>query len=207
MPISSAMAGWTLDDRGPGACLGWRKQVTPVDSQARLYVSGQPPGALPNAGRASGNQRWWETDYGAWRRNAEREAMARHFPAFTLCEMLDGSLSWVGWLRSGLDSGAPDNRPLWRGDPHERRYQIRVIYPDNFPEYPPSVVIESPELPQGMPHVLAPQRPCLFQPAQGPRNGYDPGKTTAATLVAWTALWIHAFETWQATGHWPGRSD
>jgi hypothetical protein len=167
--------------------------VTSADSQTRLYVSGQPPAALPGTGKASGNQRWWETDYGAWRREAEREAMARHFPAFNLCEMLDGTLCWVGWLRSGLDA--------------ERRYLIRVTYPDDFPDHPPAVVIESPELPGGMPHVLGPQRPCLFQPSHGPRNGYDPGKTTAATFVAWTALWIHAFETWQATGHWPGRSE
>jgi hypothetical protein len=180
--------------------------VTPADSQTRLYVSGQPPATLPGTGGARG-QRWWETDYGSWRRDAEREAMAGHFPGFNLCEMFDGSLCWIGWLRSGLDPGAPDHRSLWHGDPDERRYLIRVTYPDNFPDQPPAVVVESPKLPEGMPHVLGPQRPCLFQPSQGPRNGYDPGRTTAATLVAWTALWIHAFETWQRTGQWPGRGE
>jgi hypothetical protein len=165
----------------------------PADSQTQLYVSGQPPAALPRPEGSRGGERWWETEYGRWRRDAEREAMARHFPSFNLCEALDGSLSWLGWLTSSFDP--------------ERRYAVQVTYPDHFPDLAPGVTIASPKLPDGVPHVLGPQRPCLFQPSQGPRNGYDPGRTTAATLVAWTALWIHAFETWQATGRWPGRAD
>lgn len=116
--------------------------------------------------------------------------MERHFPGFELCE-LEGRLAWIGWLCSGLDP--------------ERRYRIRVTYPDNFPDDAPEVTIERPTLAEGIPHMLALQQPCLYQPSQGPRSGYEPGRTTAATLVAWTALWIHAFETWQATGNWPGK--
>jgi hypothetical protein len=161
------------------------------EDETRLYVSGHPPDALPAGG--PGGRRWWETDYGSWRRSAEREAMQRHFPGFELCELLDGTLCWVGWLCSGLDP--------------ERSYRVRLTYPENFPDHHPEVRIEEPTLPEGTPHLLGPQRPCLYQPSHGHRNGYEPGRTTAATLVAWTALWLHAFETWRETGRWPGRAD
>jgi hypothetical protein len=166
--------------------------VTQPDGDTQLFVSGHPPGTFPQAGDGC-DRHWWQTDYGEWRRSAERDAMGRHFPGFRDCELLDGRLSWLGWLSSGLD---PD-----------RRYLVRVTYPHNFPDHAPEVVIERPALPDGVPHMLGPRRPCLYLPSQGPRNGYEPGRTTAATLVAWTALWVHAFETWRATGRWPGRSD
>jgi hypothetical protein len=167
--------------------------VAHANGDNRMFVSGQPPAALPRSGEEPGSRRWWETDYGSWRLSAEYEAMRSRFPGFRPRELPDGVLCWLGWLNSGLNP--------------ERRYVIRVIYPGNFPERPPEVVIERPELPDGVPHLLSPRRPCLYLPSQGPRNGYDPGSTTAATFVAWTSLWIHAFETWQATGRWPGRSD
>jgi len=177
----------------PPARLRGRGPVAERDGDIQLFVSGHPPGAFPQAGRTGHGQPWWETDYGGWRRSAECDAMHQHFPGFHVNELPDGRFSWLGWLQSGLDP--------------ERRYLVRVTYPHDFPDHPPEVRIERPALPDAVPHLLGPQRPCLYLPSQGPRNGYDPGRTTAATLVAWTALWIHAFESWQASGRWPGRSD
>lgn len=131
---------------------------------------------------------WWGTAYGRWRLSAEVSAM-RRFPGFR-AHVRDDEIWWTGRLRSALGG---------------RSYLVRVTYPYDFPDDAPNVMILSPELPEGVPHVLSPQRPCLFR--GGPRDGYDPGSTTAATLVAWTALWIHAFETWQSTGVWPGAGD
>jgi hypothetical protein len=167
--------------------------VTEQDGDTQLFVSGHPPGAFPAVDRDDDVQCWWATDYGSWRLSAEREAMRRHFPSFYTSDTADGRRCWLGWLRSGLDP--------------ERRYLVRVTYPYDFPDHPPEVRIERPRLADGVPHLLGPQRPCLYLPSQGSRNAYDPGRTTAATLVAWTALWVHAFETWRATGRWPGRSD
>jgi hypothetical protein len=166
--------------------------MTAPDTETRLFVSGHPPGALPQVGGGAANGRWWETDYGSWRRSAERDAMAGHFPGFRLTELLDGRLCWAGWLRSSLN---------------EQRYLIRVTYPEAFPDQPPDVTIAHPPIPAGVPHMLGPHRPCLYLPSQGPSSGWDPACTTAATFVGWTALWIHAYETWRATGAWPGRSD
>lgn len=154
-----------------------------------LYVSGTRPAAVPEAGREDKPTPWWETPYGRWRLEVETRAMER-FPDFRLYER-QGSVVWVGELRSSL--------------PSRRRYVVAVTYPAWFPDEAPSVSIEHPQLTQGTPHLLEAKRPCLYQSSDGSRSGYDPARTTAATLVAWTALWIHAYETWQWTGSWPGR--
>jgi hypothetical protein len=130
---------------------------------------------------------WWSLSYGQWRLRQEREAMAR-FPSFRLVENY-GDLCWLGPLTSSLTG---------------KRYQVRVRYPGRFPDSPPIVTVEKHTFPVGMPHLQGFDKPCLFMPGQGSGHGYDPGRTTAATLVAWTALWIHAYETWCETGEWPG---
>ena len=166
------------------------------DSQTRLYVSGARPAALPETGQATPESvpPWWERPYGRWRLSVERDAMSR-FPGFKLIGSPSGPgwLCWLGTLQTSFD---PENS-----------YVVRVNYPPGFPAEAPGVVIERPELREGTPHVLGPRRPCLYHPSQDSRNGYDPGRTTAATLVAWTALWLHAYETWSRTGRWPGRGD
>jgi len=152
------------------------------DPEAELVVAPLPPDL-------EGDElEWWQTDYGRWRFAAEAEAMHR-FPEFRAAVSRNGNLSWAGWLQSGLPPG--------------RRYLVRVEYMSCFPDEPPVVWIVKPELPFEVPHLLSGQRPCLYR--GGYDEGYDPARTTAATLVSWTALWIHAFETWQATGSWPGR--
>jgi hypothetical protein len=153
-----------------------------------LYLSGTRPSAAPGDAPSEGWTVWWETPYGRWRLAVEREAMGR-FPGFRLCER-QGQLVWVGELQSSLQP---------------RRYLVTVTYPTWFPDEPPAVAIVDPELAEGTPHLLERSRPCLYRSSEGTSNGYDPARTTAATLVAWTALWIHAYETWRGTGSWPGR--
>lgn len=133
---------------------------------------------------------WWETPYGRWRLSAETQAMQR-FPQFTPHQSEEGDLCWVGRLRSGLPAG--------------ERYLVNVTYPTRFPDQAPEVRIEEPEISSSTPHLLSGGRPCLYH--GGPDRGYDPARTTAATLVAWTALWIHAYETWRETGDWPGKEE
>ena len=157
-----------------------------------LYLSGARPSALPETGRKSARPpRWWQTPYGRARLEAELAAMQR-FPRFRLSRS-SGQLRWSGRLESGLGSG--------------ERYLVHILYPDEFPDTAPVAVIGEPTLPPGTPHLLWGNQPCLYRPSHGARDGYDAARTTAATLVAWTALWIHAFETWRATGTWPGRAE
>ena len=102
----------------------------------------------------------------------------------------NGELLWVGLLESALIGG--------------ERYLVYVLYGPAFPDSPPEVIIAAPDLPANTPHLLVQKKPCLFIHGNFAR-GYDPASTTAATLAAWTALWIHAYETWRQTGTWPGR--
>ena len=154
------------------------------DAEAELVLAPSPPDV---DGDEPG---WWLTEYGKWRLAAEANAM-RRFSGFRM-QFSEKRLNWRGWLQSALPQG--------------RRYLVYVTYPHCFPDEAPVVSITHPVLPsEGVPHLLSAQRPCLYH--GGYRDGYDPARTTAATLVAWTALWIHAFETWQATGTWPGAAD
>jgi hypothetical protein len=170
-------------------CLLWR--IERAETRMPLYVSGTRPTALPphDGDAREAPEEWWRTPYGEWRLSVEAEAM-RRFPGFALTTPGLGRLSWRGELTSTFDLG--------------RQYAVRVTYPDRFPDEAPEVLFEAPAFPEGTPHLLEGRRPCLFRPAQGPRQGYDPARTTAATLVTWTALWIHAFETWLVTDAWPG---
>jgi hypothetical protein len=153
-----------------------------------LYIAG----ATPQSASGFGAAHWSTTAYGRWRLAAETEAMKR-FPSFSLHLPEGGRLTWVGVLRSTFNK--------------RKRYVVAVTYPERFPHEAPVVTIEKPKLEAGAPHLLMGNRPCLYRGQNGPRDGYDPARTTAATLVAWTALWIHAYETWQKVGTWPGSED
>lgn len=159
------------------------------DGFPRVFVSEVAPAMAPKEGDADCVS-WWQTPYGRWRLAVERHSMER-FPSFHLVgEGMDWY--WSGTLRSALTG---------------RSYDVVVHYGAGFPFSAPEVVIENHAFPVPTPHLIAGSRPCLFLPDQGGRCGYDPGRTTAATIVAWTALWIHAYEMWAATGAWPGRGE
>jgi hypothetical protein len=149
-------------------------------------------GAAPLSAEAGSGAHWSTTPYGRWRLAAESEAMKR-FPGFSLHRPAGGDLTWVGTLRSSLKK--------------HKRYFVKVTYPSHFPHDAPIVSIEKPVFEEKTPHLLGSKRPCLYRSTNGPRNGYDPARTTAATLVAWTALWINAYEAWKATGRWPGSEE
>lgn len=171
------------------------------DRGGRLFASGSVPSTLPVEGQDS-HASWWETPYGLWRRAVEVEAMKR-FPNFRLHDHAR-ELRWEGWLQSSLGVERPDVK---EGLSHlaAGRYDVTIVYPSDFPDIAPIATIRNYTFLPLTPHLLAGNRPCLFLPEHGSRSGYDPARTTAATIVSWTSLWIHAYETWLATGNWPGR--
>jgi hypothetical protein len=191
------------DDQIP---LAATTSVTPISVARRINREGEL--RLPrDRGRAAavpsldlGSVRhvrpcWWETEYGRWRLRLEAEAMRRHFPGFRLLEN-DRALHWLGKLTAALaDATARQS---------SRTFLVRVAYPALFPYDAPSVVIERPALPADTPHLVAPNEPCLYHPDDGPRSGYDRARTTAATLISWTSMWLHALEVWNRSGEWPG---
>ena len=158
-----------------------------LNAEAELEL---PPSVTPQM-----RPNWWDTPYGRWRLDVELQAMHERFPNFEAGLLGDleptwrEALAWRGQLQSGLPGGA--------------RYLVLVAYHPSFPDAAPEVAITDPELPEETPHVIGSRQPCLYYRGRYD-NGYDPARTTAATLVGWTALWIHAFEIWVETGKWPG---
>ena len=177
--------------------LGLGQSVALLGAQLRLSRPMNAEAEVKRAPRIPSGPRpdWWNTPYGRWRLEAEERAMRERFPGFETVLVEEGlsderAIAWRGWLQSGL----PD------GD----RYLVYVAYCAGFPDMAPTVIIAEPEFSGPTPHLLFGQAPCLFD-YSGSARGYDPASTTAATLVAWTALWIHAYEIWRQTGAWPGR--
>jgi hypothetical protein len=149
-------------------------------------------GPMPKDNSEESSGPWWTTPWGRCRLAVEVKAMGERFPGFELQQSEDEGALWTGVLRSTFD--------------RRRRYVVTVAYPSDFPVDAPVVNIVKPHLVTDR-HLLGDSRPCLYRPADGARSGYDAGTTTAATFVAWTALWIHAYETYKSTGEWPGREE
>lgn len=185
----------TITDLTPKSGIDTARRIN-REGELRLPRDRGPGATVPALGvqhLRPGQSCWWETPYGQWRARMEGVAMNR-FPQFRLLRH-DDHLHWVGHLKVCVQ--VPEGV-------RARRYLIRVTYPLRFPHDPPTVTIERPRPPVGAPHQIAPQQPCLYDPHAGSAHGYDRARTTAATLVSWTALWLHALEVWRLTGDWPG---
>ena len=132
---------------------------------------------------------WYEQDKA--RLLMEQRVMAEKFPKFRIFRD-DTFLCWLGQLRSN------------RGNV----YDILVRYPHEFPFKAPLVYPEAPRLRVINPFTgkLKHQYPdghlCLYFPGDG---NFSPN-TTAATVVAVSAAWFFAYESWLESGclDWPG---
>ena len=83
-------------------------------------------------------------------------------------------------------------------------FQVRILYPENYPACPPEIIIDSP-LPAGTPHLLTGRRMCWFFPGETQRNQnkWSPAEDTAALAVGVAYRWFLAFLVWNTTGQWP----
>lgn len=97
----------------------------------------------------------------------------------------DGRLAWV--LNITKDSGTT--------------YKVVVAYPDNYPLEEPRAFIGDPKIrPSETKHMFNSGSLCLF--SREDRAWKE--NSTAATVIAWAATWLTAYENWQRTGNWPG---
>lgn len=120
----------------------------------------------------------------------EQEAMAQKFPQFQMLRLEDDNLGWLGTLTT--------NR--------ENSYTLLVEYPAAFPDKPPTVKPVEPDFlaldTEGkLKHQYPDGKLCLFYP--GDRTFSR--RTTAAAVIAVTAAWLFAYESWLETGAWPGK--
>lgn len=111
---------------------------------------------------------------------------------FTFTFVRQGSGYWEGALVSN------------RGN----SYRVQVRYPSDYPASPPGSYIIDP--PVRIPvHQYANGELCLNYPGDGRAGGWDPGVTTAGSIIAWTAHWLFSYEHWKATGEreWLGPAE
>ena len=118
----------------------------------------------------------------------EQEIVKSSFPQAKLVRVGDGNLAWVLYLRTNSD----------------REYLIEIIYPDRFPSAYPLAFVLKPKIKMAL-HQYNDGHLCLFSTTDRPERTYIPEKTTAVTIIVWTAAWLASYEIWQRTGTWPER--
>ena len=80
----------------------------------------------------------------------------------------------------------------------QKEYKIQLRYPSAFPFSPPKAYVMDPKVEQSR-HIYPDGHLCLFHKDD---KAWEP-KTTGATVMSWVSLWLHCYEEWQRTGHWP----
>lgn len=89
-------------------------------------------------------------------------------------------------------------------------YTIKITYKQGFPAKEPWVTILSHDV-SDSPHHYGTRHQgrviiCLHGHSGNPREEWDPGRSTAATLGLWAVQWIRAYILWNKTGDWPAEA-
>jgi hypothetical protein len=118
----------------------------------------------------------------------------------------ENRLYFVIRFRFSNDHG---QRRGWRasGDQWESQtYVLKVVYPKDYPGNPPLAYLVEPA--RGWlstPHMYpVTAELCLFRPDDGRSYGWDPSRSTGATIMSWAIQWVRAFRHWEREGAWPG---
>lgn len=130
---------------------------------------------------------WWQDNPG--RLVKEKRVMRQRFPDFEIRE-LDDNLAWKGTLTSN----------------NYNDYEVAIKYPPRYPNpsKAPKAFIVDPRIEHtDTKHMWPDGHLCLFKPSDRDNRSWEK-KSTAATVVSWTAAWIFAYERYQETGNWPG---
>lgn len=85
----------------------------------------------------------------------------------------------------------------------QRRHLLHIVYPANYPSRAAEAYVRRPKI-VSRKHQFEDGQLCLFNPRDGRRYGWNPGRSTAVTVAGWAVQWLYAFYTWKATGAWPG---
>ena len=125
----------------------------------------------------------------------ESSLMERRFPQFAFFQG-DGSYSF-----------APRGTFFWGGTLTTNfgtEYSLAVVYPPNYPHGQIKAYVN--EL-RGVstPHKYVDGHLCLYSNDHGGGGEGVGDETTAATITAWAAAWLNAWEVYKRSGTWPGR--
>lgn len=177
-----------------------RKALITPDGELKIQDA---QGAPANHGVELMKERYWGNDDRSHQAlfnkqlALESRAMRASFPEFEL-RRAEEPLRRHGWLVA--DKG----RLFWTGalkTHSQRSYLVAVVYPLDYPFGESWAYILDPYLPTTE-HRFKDGHLCLYDHT-GKGGRFEGEKSTAVTVVAWTAAWLHAYEIWQKTGKWP----
>ena len=122
----------------------------------------------------------------------EFDAMRATFgDTFKLVVPQFGQLYWVGDVEINL-------RGL-----RESIHRLKIVYPSEYPNRPAEAYVLKPRV-YSEKHQYEDGQLCLFNPKDGAEYGWNPSRSTAVTVAAWSVQWLYAYYTWRVTGDWPG---
>lgn len=128
------------------------------------------------------NGEWW--DERPDQVELEKFAIDETYPHFEF-GCYEGELFCHGWLTTNRNNN----------------YNLVIKYPDNYPYSPPEPYIEEPDLnPYRTPHMYEDGKLCVMEISDETWQE----NSTAATMIGLVGAWLHAYEEWQESGHWPG---
>lgn len=117
----------------------------------------------------------------------QSEGLKREFPASKINLSQNGKLVWIGRVQPS---------------PLSATYTVQLAY--HVGKRPVVQVVEPAlETREGerLPHIFGGKALCLYRTIYGEWNA---AKLISKTIIPWTALWLHHYEIWLATGVWCG---
>jgi len=192
---------WDDDRRWCEECARqWKDVVSAMDSGDVVISMGTLVGTdevelkgnilTTNDGRpvATIKENTWYVSSKQWYRikpqllDREQKAMGLFYPSMGLTFDGKGTACWNGDIVT------------WSG----KKYEVSLRYPPIFPYRPPPAYIISPKIEQSR-HIYPDGHLCLFHKDDKAWQI----NTTAATVMSWVSLWLHCYEAWLESGHWP----
>lgn len=80
-------------------------------------------------------------------------------------------------------------------------FELQVLYSSNYPASEPQANLTNQNL-SGAQHLFPGGKLCLHA-HNSARDGWDPAKSTAATIALWAIQWTRAWLYWKKTNVWP----
>lgn len=80
-------------------------------------------------------------------------------------------------------------------------YTVVINIPSDFPFGELKAFVTDPVI-GSTEHRYSDGHLCLYG-HEGKGDLYQGGRTSVATVIAWTAAWLHAHESWKKKGVWP----
>jgi hypothetical protein len=177
-----------------------RKAVITPDGELKIK---DEQGGTNGQGVELMKERYWGSEANSYQALLDKQlavetrAMKASFPGFELRRAQE-PFRQQGWQVAAQDS------LFWTGvvKTHSARsYLVAVVYPKDYPFGEIRAYVLEPYIP-ATEHRFKDGHLCLYD-HDGKGGRFESAKSTAVTVIAWTAAWLHAYEIWQQNGKWP----